>query len=273
MAINYNEKAANELVQKASLKSSVLHGVLNDNFDFVGVKTVKVMTVTTQPMNDYTREGANRYGTPAELQDTVQELTLNQDKSFAVTIDKGNLKDQGNLKKAEDVIELQIQEQALPLYDTYCLGKLAAGAGGSKTAALTKSNIIDAITDGTAALDDAEFSDEGRTLLISAKAFKVLKISDEFTKLEPLGTKAIGKGVVGQIDGMKVVKVPSSRMPAGVGFIIVHRSAATAPKKLADTKIHQDPPGISGNLLEGRWYYDCFVLEARNKGVYVHKES
>lgn len=274
MAINLSTKSANELVQAAALEASVLTGALSEEYDFVGAKTVKVVTAVTQDMNDYQRTGMNRYGTPTEVQDTVQEMTLTQDKGFSLTVDKGNLKDQNNLKKAEKILRLQVKEKALPLYDTYVLAQLKANAGTTSTALkLTKTNVVEAIMDGGAALDDAEIPSEGRTLFISAKAYKFLKISEEFIQLDKLGTKSVTKGLVGEIDGMRVVKVPSGRMPSNTAFIIVHKESATAPKKLADAKIHQDPPGLSGNLIEGRWYYDAFVLEARAKGVYAHIEA
>lgn len=33
-------------------------------------------------------------------------------------------------------------------------------------------------------------------------------------------------------------------------------------------KIHIDPPGLSGNLVEGRVCYDAFVLENKKNGIY-----
>lgn len=78
------------------------------------------------------------------------------------------------------------------------------------------------------------------------------------------------KGVIGEVDGCKIVKVPSSRLPAGCAFIITHQVAATAPKQLEDYKIHDNPPGISGWLCEGRMIYDCFVLNEKAKAVYYH---
>jgi len=68
---------------------------------------------------------------------------------------------------------------------------------------------------------------------------------------------------------MHVVKVPRSRWPENVNFMIVHKRAACAPIKLNDSKYHKDPPGISGSLVEGRMYYDLFVLGAKCDGVYV----
>ena len=38
--------------------------------------------------------------------------------------------------------------------------------------------------------------------------------------------------------------------------------------KLEDYKIHRDPPGISGSLVEGRIVYDAFVLENKAKAIY-----
>lgn len=76
------------------------------------------------------------------------------------------------------------------------------------------------------------------------------------------------KGVIGEVDGTKIVKVPASRLPAGAAFLLTHPIAATAPKQLEDYKIHDDPPGISGWLVEGRLIYDCFVLNAKADAIY-----
>ena len=89
----------------------------------------------------------------------------------------------------------------------------------------------------------------------------------------PFTNSLAAKGEVGTYDNMTVIKVPKSRMPDGVNFIIAHRNAATAPVKMSETKIHQDPPGISGALLEGREYYDCFVFNAKKNGVYCDKNT
>jgi len=74
---------------------------------------------------------------------------------------------------------------------------------------------------------------------------------------------------VGEIDGMKVVKVPNSYFPGGVYWLITHKSAILGPSKLQDYKIHKDPPGINGDLVEGRVLHDAFVLEAKKNAVYV----
>ena len=63
---------------------------------------------------------------------------------------------------------------------------------------------------------------------------------------------------------MPVVLTPG-RLPQGVEFIIAHPVATTSPVKLEDYKIHDNPPGINGKLVEGRIRYDAFVLENKKK--------
>ena len=75
-------------------------------------------------------------------------------------------------------------------------------------------------------------------------------------------------GGIDNLDGMTVLKVPANRLPADFGFMIAHPCATVAPSKLESYKTHQDPPGISGTLVEGRVAYDAFVLENKAKAIY-----
>ena len=270
MAINLHDKYAKEIQTKFT-KESMVKGMLSGNYDFTGVKTVKIVTPQTVPMGDYTRSGTNRYGTPTEMQDVVQEMTLTQDKSFSLTIDKGNNADQNGVKEAGKMLALQIAEQAVPTMDKYCFMQLAQKAGKvvANATALSKSNVCTQITNGTTYMDDAEVPADNRVLYVPSATYALLRLSDEFQKCDPLIEKSLAKGQVGTYDGMNVIKVPAGRWPANVNFIIVHKSAGCAPVKLNDTKMHTDPPGISGNLLEGRQYYDLFVFGAKCNGVYV----
>lgn len=274
MAINLHEKYAKE-IQTAFITGSLTAGVLDNSYSFTGVKTVKISTPITVPMTDYVRGGSNRYGTPTEMQDVVQELTLTQDKSFSLTIDKGNNADQNGIKEAGKMLNLQINERAIPTMDKYVFAQLAHKAGkivGNSTAT-SKSNICERITAGTTYMNDHEVPNEDRVIFISSANYAFLRLSDEFQKCENLLDKSLAKGQVGTYDGAKVVLVPASRWPENVNFMMVHKRAATAPVKLNDTKFHKDPPGISGNLLEGRQYYDCFVYGAKCDGVYVDVDT
>ena len=87
--INLASKYAKKVDERFT-KQSQASLVTNNSYDFTGVKTVNVYSIDTVALNDYKREGTNRYGTPSELGNDVQELTVTQDKSWTFTIDKGN---------------------------------------------------------------------------------------------------------------------------------------------------------------------------------------
>ena len=55
--------------------------------------------------------------------------------------------------------------------------------------------------------------------------------------------------------------------------MLAHPCATVAPTKLEDYKIHKDPPGISGSLVEGRICYDAFVLENKAKAIYYQAKA
>ena len=274
MAVNLHEKYEKK-IQSVFKEASLLTGRLSSDFSFKGAKTVKLTIPQTVPMVDYVRTGANRYGDPQEMQDLVQEMTLSQDKAFSLTLDKGNNLEQGGVKEAGRMLGLQVRERAVPTSDTYGFSKLAERAGKivGNAEALTKSNVCARISEGTLALDDAEIPQDGRTLFVPAAVYKLLKHSDEFLGVESLGEKALAKGQVGLYDNMTVVKVPSGRWPANVNFIIVQKQCAAFPVTLSETKLHRDPPGISGNLLEGRQIYDLFVFAPRAQGIYVEVDT
>ena len=196
---------------------------------------------------------------------------MSQDKAFSLTVDKGNNLDQGGVKAAGRMMALEIKEQVIPMKDRYTFGRLAMQAGNivGNGEALTKENVCERISAGTAKLDDAEVPEGDRTLFVPVETYNLLKFSKLFTENEKLGYKATAKGQVGEYDNMPVVKVPKSRWPDNVNFMIIYKRSATAPVKINDTKLHQDPPGLSGNLLEGRFYYDTFVIGAKAAGIYV----
>ena len=52
-------------------------------------------------------------------------------------------------------------------------------------------------------------------------------------------------------------------------FIITHKNSVIQPKKVQDYFVKENPAGINGALLEGRFIYDAFVLGGRCDGVYA----
>lgn len=146
---------------------------------------------------------------------------------------------------------------------------MAENAGNKPAAAtLSADTIYEEIVNATVVLDDAEVPENGRVLLVVPGVYKLMKESKEIVLNTNIGEDMRLKGVISNLDGMNVIKVPSNRMPKNFGFMVAHPVATVAPTKLADYKIHQDPPGISGSLIEGRIVYDAFVLDNKKKAIY-----
>ena len=76
------------------------------------------------------------------------------------------------------------------------------------------------------------------------------------------------KGVVSNMDGVIVQKVPSTFLPDGTNFLLAHRVATTQAIKLAEYKIHTDVVGYSGAVVEGRIYYTAFVRNNKKDAIY-----
>lgn len=245
--------------------------LINKDFDFVGAKTVSVQTVSTATMNDYQRTGANRYGTVEELDVTSQEMTMTKDRSFTFAIDKMDTDETKRALEAGKALARQLREVVIPEIDTYRFSKLVENAGTTKTEELTKANIYESITEATAVLDEAEVPESGRILVVNPQTYKLIKDSTDFVLETEIGQEMKIKGYVAELDGMPVLKVPANRLGANVGFLITHSVACCSPVKLAEYKIHTNAPGISGELVEGRVYYDAFILNNKKKAIYAHK--
>lgn len=274
--INLAEKYSSQ-VQERFYHDSVTQGAFSKALDteFTGVKTVKVYDVATSPLNDYTRSGSNRYGTPKELTDNIYEFVMTQDKGFTHTIDKGNQKEQFNIKQAATTLRRQMREVVTPYIDIYRLKKWAQGAGIAKamSAAPAKATIGGMIFDAQAAMNNKFVPKTGRTLYLKESLLPTLALSTEYIALDSTGSKALENGVVGKYAGLPIKTVPDSWMPDNVYFILMHKGSSISPVKLQDYKIHSDPPGISGDLVEGRVIFDAFVIPTKADGVYIATAS
>lgn len=247
----------------------------NNDFEFTGAHTVKVYKISTGTMNDYDRSGTgsgvsgSRYGTVESLDATTEEFTLKKDRSFTFAIDKLDADETQQQLQAASALSRQQKAVVVPEVDTYTYGVMAAGAGHKPEAkALTATNVYDEITAGTEALDDDEVPETGRVLVVTPAVYRLMKKSKDIVLETEVGADMRVKGVIGNLDGMAVIKVPASRLPEHFGFMIAHPCATVAPTKLEDYKIHEDAPGISGSLVEGRVCYDAFVLENKKNAIY-----
>lgn len=247
----------------------------NQDFNWSGAHTVKVYKVSTATMTDYDRAGTgtgrtgSRYGAIQSLNATTEEMTLKKDRSFTFAIDKMDADETAQQLAGASALARQQREVIIPEVDSYVYGVMTTNAGNKPAAkAMTADIIYDEIIAGSEALDNAEVPETNRVLVVTPAVYKLMKQSPDITLETDIGQDMRLRGVIGNLDGLTVIKVPASRLPEDFGFMIAHPSATVAPTKLEDYKVHSDPPGISGDLVEGRIVYDAFVLDNKAKAIY-----
>ena len=260
---------------KAESKISLL---TNQDFDFVGARIVKIYKISTAEMNDYVRHpvsdyAASRYGTAKDLDATTESFEMTRDRSFTFTIDKLDADETNQQLTAAKALARQLREVVIPEVDAYTYKVMATKAGNKPDAvALTAENIYTEILKASKALDDEEVPETDRQLVVSPEVYQLMKRCKDITMETEIGNDLRIRGVIANLDGTNVIKVPAVRLPEHFGFMLAHPSATVAPSKLADYKIHQDPPGISGDLVEGRIVYDAFVLDNKTKAIYYQAQ-
>ena len=278
MAINLVTKFlpyVDELFTTESKKSLLT----NQDFDWTGAHTVKVYKIGTSEMTDYNRNPVSgftgsRYGTIEDLDATTEEFTLKNDRSFTFAIDKLDNDETAQQLAAASALARQVREKVIPEVDSYTYGVMCSGAGHKPDAVvLDATNIFDEILKANNALDNAEVPETGRILVVTPDVYTIMKRSKDIIMETDIAEEMRLKGVIAMMDGATVVKVPAVRLPKNFGFMLAHPCACVAPTKLEDYKVHEDPPGISGSLVEGRICYDAFVLDNKVEAIYYQEKT
>lgn len=280
LALKYSSK-----VDERFARESYITPALGNAYktEFVGVDTLRVYSIPTVPLQDYARNGhvqhtANgltaglfRYGIPEDLTRNVQEMKITQDKSFTFIIDQGDKIQSMMVSDAGKALSRELNEQLIPAFDTYCFSTLAAAAtavGHYDTTAATKQNVYELFLKANEAMGNAFVPDSGRIAYCSYRFANLLKQDPAFMRYGDKSQEMLIKGTIGEVDGTRIVKVPNSYLPAGAAMLMVHPIATVAPEQLKDYRIHDNPPGVNGWLVEGRHIYDCFVLNEKAKALY-----
>ena len=258
LALKYSSKVDERFIRE----SQVTPGLGNAyKTEFTGVDTLRVYSIPTVPLQDYKRNGnwsVNgtgaffRYGIPEDLTRNVQEMKITQDKSFTFVIDQGDKIQSMMVTDAGKALSREINEQIIPNFDCYCFSTWAAAAtavGHYDTTVATKQNVYELFLKANEAMGNANVPDAGRIAYCSYNFANLLKQDPAFMRYGDKSQEMLIKGTIGEVDGTRIVKVPASRLPAGAAMIMVHPIATVAPEQLKDYRIHDNPPGINGWLV------------------------
>lgn len=269
MAQNTALKYSSKVDERFKLKELTGNG-LNTDYDWNDVDEIKVYSINTVPLNDYVKSGSSRYGTPAELDDTVKSYKLTTDKAFTFTIDRFFKDSQMKAKATGKALAREIDEEAVPFKDKQRLlvwTTTAIANSNFLTATLSKTNTYEKLLAMQATLDEKKIPLVNRIFYVTPGVANFLKLDSSFVKSGDLSQKMLVKNQVGEVDGVPVVKIPSTYFPQGVDALLVYTKSTMSPQKLRDYITHHNPVGINGDLVEGRFMIDTFVLENKKNGI------
>ena len=267
--MDYTVKYASKIAERFK-KGSITNGGAGNDYSFTGARSVKLYSMVPAELNDYGR-GTTRYGDVTDLEYTTQEMICSQAKSFTKHLEALDNSDIAVEAAAGKFLRMELDERVTPVMDKYRLKKWLMGAATLQQmdSAPTKSSIVGDIMRLKGAMGDQLVPDTGLTLYIANTYFILLKQADAVIGLETMGSNAVEKGTVGMFDGMAVVPVPSTWLPAGAYFMIKAKGTSADPVKLAQYDVIKKSVGYSGPVVQGLAYYDSFVIGAKNVGIGV----
>lgn len=257
--------------QKAKTDLIIDKGI---RLEFNGKNSVTIYNVNVVAENDYIRSGANRFGPLVELGTGTQTFVLSQDKAFTYTVDRGNYNDSQMVTEVAQTIKRQVREVSVPTVDIYrlaTLGAYAVAQSQGTTAATTNSNAYQQLIAQKAAMIDLLIDAENIVVFMSQTQYNLLRRDAEFKVASDGAYTDVKSGVVNKVDGMRIVVVPASYLPANFGYLFVADDVLVAPTKFDMIRTLDNVQGIDGWVVEGRRYYDAFIPTNKGKAIRYHK--
>jgi hypothetical protein len=266
-----------DLIDERFYLESKTNAIVNNGikFSFTGVNTVTIYNVDVVAENDYRRSGTMRYGELVELGDGVQDFILSQDKSFSISIDRGNREDSEMVLDIEEAVDRQVREVSVPTVDVYRLNILTSYAIANSqvaTNALAYNDVFQKILIQRAALINAKVSLDDIVVYVNPTVEMYLWRDPEFKVAADKTKEDRATGVLGTVLGMTIVVCPDSYYIANFGFLMVSKKVLVAPTKFSEIKTGDGFPfGISGMVAFGRRYYDAFIPTNKGAAIRLHK--
>lgn len=256
------------------LRAGLLTGDLDTPFvQFIGASTMSypVFPKNTTDLPDYSKTGGY---TRVNVDYDRKEVTVSQDKGYQIGVDRLDLED-GHLTSIM-IVNNQVRQMEVPTLDKYRLNKLATASGvTSVEITLGTDDLLKAYDKAVETLTDNELPVSGTILYCTPSFYSALKENDNVRRTVNVNQNDgnVNRNIVMLDDVTKIVQVPTSRMPASTLAILVQPLAVIAGIKRSYSKLIEEPEDFDGILINRRLVHDLFVLEDRNKGVYVFKTA
>jgi hypothetical protein len=127
---NYATDVLGKIDERFYLESKT-NSIINNGIEMEfsnGNNAVTIYDMDVVAENNYVRSGTMRYGALVELGNGTQTFVLSQDKSFAISIDRGNREDSKMVPAIDNAVKRQVREVSVPTTDIYRLSVLTAYA-------------------------------------------------------------------------------------------------------------------------------------------------
>lgn len=278
--VTYGKKTLGVIDERYKLKSKT-KGIINNGFtlDFADNGTVTIQTVQTVDEVDYIPYGENRFGTMVELGNGVEDFVLRQDKGWTFSIDRKSSDSTVGALDVKKAVARQVDEVCIPNTDKYILTTVTGYAVSNSQetedsgSALTTTNAYQRFLQLGEYLSDALVENENVIVYMTRKKLNLLRRNSEFKVACDKAYEDAKAGTVVPIDGMRIVVVPSSYLPANTGFLALADSVVAAPMKTNMTRVLDNQRGIDGVVAEGRRRYDALIAANRGKAIVVDMEA
>lgn len=260
--------------EKQWLAQSYVKPHTNGKLNFDGVDTLEVYVPTTVPYHEFDREAAsNRYGDPKNITPNAHRYRMMMDMAYTGVIELGSAKSRTIGLATGEWVKNQNEAVVIPYEDRYALKKFANLGTIKESGSLTGDTALAALEKARREFINNRVPNSNRVIWASPEFVGLIAESKQFTEIEKLAVNAVRKGELGQCKTFRIIEVPEDIMPAGVHFIAAHQSALVQADKLSELKIHSNPQGYSGPLIEARNLFDAFVIGSLAKGVYSLVET
>ena len=279
-ALYYSATTLGKVDEQYSLRSKV-KGIINNGFtlNFTGVGTVSIQTVETVDEVDYVPLGTDRFGQMTELGNGTHEYTLPQDKAWTFSIDRKSREDTMGSMDVKKAVARQVRIVSIPNFDKYVLATVLAYAVTNSQVtensgtALTTSNAYQYFLQLGEYLNDNDIENENIVVYMTRKKLNLLRRDPEFKVACDKAYDDSKKGTVVPIDGMSIIVVPASYLPANTGYLALADNVVAAPMKTNMTRILDDQRGIDGFVAEGRRRYGAFMGPNSGLAIVAHMEA
>lgn len=216
---------------------------------------------------------------------------LQMDRDWDTLVDPMDIDETNEVATIANVTRTFNQFQKVPEQDAYMSSKLAGFAavyGGTSTASLTSSTILEEWDKAIAYMTNQRVNRDRVRCKMTPTCYKLLKQAVGITRFIEVtnGIQNVDRNIA-RLDGITVEEVPEDMMKTAyvfttgwaintgsaqqINFLLYDPMAIAAPI-IYDTSMMSAPTAQSKGkyLYYERYYYDVFILSQRQAGVYAH---